>query len=123
MYDLYVYGSGECDQLGIDFGENDDLETSTPKKLEIHNLEPNFKIYKICCGGLHTLALSTMGTVFSWGCNDDHSLGRPGEDKVPLKISAIDIPVTDISCGDSHSVAYNNDLNVLFLWGSYRVRK
>ena len=46
MYDLYVYGSGECDQLGIDFGENDDLETSTPKKLEIHNLEPNFKIYK-----------------------------------------------------------------------------
>ena len=114
--------------------KNETVLTITRKKVEEEGIligegvtrkvyELNGKIYKICCGGLHTLALSTMGTVFSWGCNDDHSLGRPGEDKVPLKISAIDIPVTDISCGDSHSVAYNNDLNVLFLWGSYRVRK
>ena len=122
MYDLYVYGSGECDQLGVDLGDNEDMETSTPKKLDLLNLEPNLKIYKICCGGLHTLALSTSGHVFSWGCNDDYALGRGGEEKTPLQVKGMDVPITDISCGDSYSIAYNSEQNVIYLWGSYRAR-
>jgi regulator of chromosome condensation len=34
------------------------------------------KIVKIAVGGLHTLALTTRGEVYSWGCNDDGALGR-----------------------------------------------
>lgn len=122
MYDLYVYGSGECDQLGVDLGDNEDMETSTPKKLDLLNLEPNLKIYKICCGGLHTLALSTSGHVFSWGCNDDYALGRGGEEKTPLQVTGMEVLITDISCGDSYSIAYNSEQNVIYLWGSYRAR-
>ena len=29
---------------------------------------------------MHTLALSTVGKLYSWGCNDDFALGRITED-------------------------------------------
>lgn len=130
MYDLYVYGSGECDQLGklslfkksgVEFKEDDDLETSTPIKLSLTNMEPSSKIHTICCGGLHTLALTTMGVVYSWGCNDEGALGRDGNEKVPMRIEGLFGPMNNISAGDCHSIVYNNETNHFYYWGSYRV--
>lgn len=68
---------------------------------------------------MHTLVLSSLGKVFSWGNNDDSALGRTGVDNEPGEVE-LTIPVNNISAGDSHSVAYNTDLNRVFLWGSYR---
>jgi regulator of chromosome condensation len=93
-----------------------------PKKVLNLNIDVNNKVYKICCGGMHTLVLTTMGKVFSWGNNDDGALGREGADNQPMLINGIDVPVSDISAGDSHSTAYNPKLNVLYVWGSYRVK-
>jgi len=70
---------------------------------------------------MHTLVLSTVGKIFSWGCNDDGALGRVGKDNEPGLIDAITFPITNIVAGDSHSVAYNTDLNLIYRWGSYRV--
>jgi regulator of chromosome condensation len=85
------------------------------------NTDFNNKVYKICCGGMHTLVLTTKGFIFSWGCNDDMALGRQGADNQPMLIDKLTIPMNGISAGDSHSIAYNTELNLLYYWGSYRV--
>jgi regulator of chromosome condensation len=63
--------------------------------------------------------LTSHGKVYSWGCNDDGALGREDEEETPLEVK-LDYPVTDISCGDSHSVFYNTALNVVYFCGTYR---
>ena len=61
---------------------------------------------------MHTVALSTQGRVFTWGCNDDGALGRDGAENVPLPVSdKLNIPVTDITAGDCHTIVYNQSLN------------
>lgn len=78
-------------------------------------------IYKIACGGMHTLALSTSGHVFSFGCNDEAALGRTGPENVAMPVAKLTMGVTDIAAGDSHSIAYNTQENKSFYWGCYRV--
>ena len=68
---------------------------------------------------MHTLVLTTMGKIFSWGANDDGALGREGSEK---KAEIVDIPeMTNITAGDSFSIAYNTDLNTVYQWGVFRV--
>jgi len=68
------------------------------------------------------VALASNGSVYSWGCNDEGALGRSGAENTPLRVDdALDIPVTDISAGDSHSIAYNTNTNQVNYWGCYRV--
>lgn len=69
---------------------------------------------------MHTLALSNQGKVYSWGCNDDGALGRAGAENYPIEVP-INIPITNIVAGDSHSLAYNVNLNQVYCWGLYRV--
>ena len=84
---------------------------------------PAKSIIKISCGGLHTVALCRDGVVFSWGNNDDGALGRIGAENTPLRVDgALNIPITDIVTGDCHSIAYSTISNLVFLWGSYKVR-
>ena len=88
---LYIYGSCESDQY---YHPRGDSESKRPicltdlEKFDIDNenddqgetIIPNplFKaeIYKIACGALHTLVLTTEGAAFSFGCNDEGALGR-----------------------------------------------
>lgn len=117
MNEVYCFGSGEIDQLGL--GE-DVLECKRPRKVFPNSTYPNIKVVKIACGAMHTLLISSMGEVYSWGCNDDFALGRTqSESNVPGKVE-IQFPMSDISAGDSHSTAYNCELNQVFLWGTYR---
>ena len=85
-------------------------------------LNHSIQIYTIVCGGLHTLALSNKGKVFSWGCNDEGALGRTSQEgqnpeNVPGLVH-LDISVKFISAGDSHSMAAD-DYDV-YIWGVYR---
>lgn len=80
------------------------------------------RILKIVCGGMHTVALSNQGKVYTWGCNDEGALGRPGQENTPIEVSnTLKIPITDITAGDSHTIAYNQSVNQIYLWGLYRV--
>ena len=114
--EVYGYGSGEIDQLGL--GE-DVMMAKKPKKILPNEIFTNLKIVKIACGAMHTLALSSLGIVYSWGCNDDLALGRTGVDNVPGEVK-LDVPVNGISAGDSHSVAYSTHVHKIYQWGSYR---
>ena len=67
------------------------------------------------------MALSSSGAIYTWGCNDEGALGRSGPENVPLVVAGLKVPVTDVSAGDSHCVAYNTDSNQMYFWGCYRV--
>jgi regulator of chromosome condensation len=59
---------------------------------------------------MHTVALASNGSIYTWGCNDEKALGRPGAENVPLKVD-FDFAAEDVSAGDSHSIAYNTKSN------------
>jgi regulator of chromosome condensation len=123
MLDVYVYGSGECDQFGkfiIIIGIPDVFESKNPRKVTISQ-DPTFKVFKIACGAMHTLILTSMGTVYSFGCADRGVLGRDG-DSEPRLVDTIKFPMNNIVAGDVNSVAYNTDENLVYRWGVYRVK-
>lgn len=64
-------------------------------------------IFKLVCGGLHTVALASSGAVYTWGCNDDGALGRIGNEDKPMHVDNLPIRCTDIVAGDCHSIFYN----------------
>lgn len=96
--EVFVHGSGECDQLGL--GEHV-LERRKPALLAPLS---GLSIHSIACGSMHSLCLSTDGKVYSWGCGDDGALGRCGADGKPCPT---EFPghVRAVSCGDCHSCA------------------
>ena len=112
--DVFVHGSGECDQLGLGEGV---LERKKPTCIKSLMGE---QIISIAVGSLHNLALSADGRVFSWGCNADGALGRTGEENVPLPIPTFEkIPIKKICLGDCHS-AFLDYANRLWICGSYK---
>lgn len=119
MTELYVYGLAECDQFEIP-NHPEETEAKTPIPIQIK--DPDVKIFKICCGALHSVALSTKGIVYTWGCGDNGALGRTGIEKVPEKVLSINHPIFDVAAGETHTIAFNPNENVLYLWGFYRVR-
>jgi alpha-tubulin suppressor-like RCC1 family protein len=67
---VWTFGSSNRGQLGT--GE---MRT---RALPPHLLEgriSQFKIVQLSCGGVHTIALTESGRIFSWGCNDTGQLG------------------------------------------------
>ena len=124
MTELFVYGSADCDQFVVSII---DKNTGEPKEIlesKIPRIIPfEHKIYRVACGGQHTLLLTTFGKVFSFGCDDDGQLGQIGRKdvKVPRELDTLTSPMTDISAGDAHSVAVNTHTNEVYYWGTYRV--
>ena len=117
MSSVLIYGSGECEQLGL----GDDAPPEVKKPRAIPTFSAPIKVHQLAWGGMHTLALTTDGRVYSWGCNDEAALGREGAENVPLQVdSSLEFPMTNVVAGDWHSIAYNTSLNVIYRWGLYR---
>lgn len=63
----------------IGLGDDQPLEIKKPRRIPIFDTGiAGRRILKIVCGGMHTVALSNLGKVFTWGCNDEGTLGREG---------------------------------------------
>lgn len=109
----------------IGLGDDAPLEIKKPRKpsiFDIGNIIASRSIIKIVCGGMHTVALASNGSIWTWGCNDEGALGRPGAENTPLRVNTT-ISMTDISAGDSHTISYNTIENCIYYWGCYRVSK
>jgi regulator of chromosome condensation len=67
---LYVVGSGDFGQLGL----GEDVATrGRPSPLALPTAAP---VVAVAAGGLHSLAVTADGELYSWGVNDTYSLGR-----------------------------------------------
>lgn len=107
-------GSGDCEQLG--HGDEEYIITR-PRLVQAI---AKSGIVRIAAGGLHTLALTRSGELWSWGCNDDSALGRDGAENVPEVVDALKgVRIVAISCGDCHSAALDAD-GCVWTWGTYK---
>lgn len=114
---VYVFGSGDCGQLGL--GE-DILSLKDPTPIPFLN---DKCIIEISAGGLHNLALSASGEIFSWGCNDEKALGHSRPEWEIGKVEGLEgHHVIHVACGDSISAALTEEGKV-FTWGTFRVRR
>lgn len=116
MTHVYLFGSGDCGQMGM--GEDVDLQ----RKPTLHPFLEDKQIVSIAAGGLHTLALSASGRIFSWGCNDEKALGHHHtipEFQVAEVHGLENEHVVQVAAGDSISAALTADGRV-FAWGTFR---
>ncbi|OLP81541.1 Regulator of chromosome condensation [Symbiodinium microadriaticum] len=120
--DVFVHGSGECDQLGLGDAMRERKKPTLLKSLIGKN------ICEVAVGTMHVLCVSTGGALYSWGCNDDAALGRApsdGSDGGPSDVEPhpvrmpSGVAVRHVSCGDCHSCALDEKRRV-WLWGTYK---
>jgi regulator of chromosome condensation len=115
----WAWGSAECDQMEL---EEDDAEEGVVAHPVLVKPLVKEAVVQLAAGGLHTLALTSSGRVFSWGCNDDCVLGRTGTEAVPAPVSKFDgttLQARFVACGDSHSAAVDQNGRV-WVWGTYK---
>jgi len=121
--EVLTFGTGDTGQLGL----GGVMERKKPAVVSMDE-----GIVQICAGGMHTVALSKTGHVYSWGCNDEGSLGRLADDgtsalsdedecALPGKVAFPEgtSKIVQISAGDSHSAALTEQGQVFF-WGGWR---
>lgn len=114
---VYVFGSGDCGQLGL--GEDCD----TVKKPRLHPFFEQLSIVSIVAGGLHSLALTSVGEVYSWGCNDEKALGHGAPEYTVAKVEGLEgVRITQVAAGDSISAALSEEGRV-YTWGTFRDSK
>ena len=120
----YLHQTSNISNIHIGLGDDAPSEIKKPRKpsiFDIGNVIPARSIVTIVCGGMHSVALASNGNVYTWGCNDEGALGRSGAENTPIHVDALTEPTTNISGGDSHTIAYNTQTNKIFYWGCYRV--
>lgn len=116
---VLTLGQGDVGQLGL--GE-DILERKKPALVK--SLE-GLDIVQVECGGMHTVALSDDGKVYTWGCNDEGGLGRvtsstDGDEFIAGLVKEMEgVNVVMVCAGDSHTMALS-DNGIVYGWGTYR---
>lgn len=111
---VLTVGQGDTGQLGL--GE-DVMEKTRP------GLVSTIKdAVDVVAGGMHTAVLTKEGEVYTFGCNDEGSLGRLVDEEeecfLPGKV-ALDGKIVQMSAGDSHTVVLTEDGKV-YAWGTFR---
>jgi regulator of chromosome condensation len=114
---VILFGSGDCGQLGM--GE-DLVSCPRPKR---HSFFEDKEIISVSAGGLHTLALSRTGRVYSWGCNDEKALGHSAQEFTASQVNGLDQEfIVQVTCGDSISAALTSE-GKIYTWGTFRDSK
>lgn len=115
---VFAFGSSECDQFP---NEDEIYERKKPVAVPFPELRSKIAVVKIVCGSQHTLVLSEIGSVYSFGNSDDGCLGR--DSSTPSSFPGrVDLPVAVdlISAGDTHSVAANSATGRMYVWGAVK---
>jgi len=111
---VLTVGQGDTGQLGL--GE-DVMEKSRPAPVTSIK-----DAVDAVAGGMHTAVLDKDGQVWTFGCNDEGSLGRLVDEEedcfIPGKVE-IEEKMIMLSAGDSHTAALAESGQV-YIWGTFR---
>ena len=120
------FGSGDCGQLG--HGTNSERDTIVTKPRPIMAFSRGIRISQVACGGLHNVACSFDGAAYTWGCNDDGSLGRDGDEDALYYPTRLPLfgekkknhpAIASVAAGDTQSFVVTRDGDV-YGWGCYK---
>lgn len=110
---VYSWGDGSKGKLG--HGSMDPVEW--PRMIDQQHFLTQ-RVVKVAVGGLHSLALTEKGLVFSWGCGSDGRLGHKESvghrylyrEEYPRLVESLAVlgEVTDIDCSYYHCAALIN---------------
>ncbi|XP_048876533.1 probable E3 ubiquitin-protein ligase HERC1 isoform X3 [Brienomyrus brachyistius] len=109
---VWSFGGGDNGKLG----HGDTNRVYRPKVIEaLHG----FIIRKVCAGSQSSLALTSAGQVFAWGCGSCLGLGSSETTLLRPRVieELIVTKIIDISCGDSHCLALSHE-NEVYAWGN-----
>ncbi|KAL3319269.1 Regulator of chromosome condensation [Cichlidogyrus casuarinus] len=127
---VLVLGTGDTGQLGLGPEIQERTRPAKFNATSIHaaglNENQVESFVQVVAGGMHTLALTLSGDLYSFGCNDEGALGRElpsGTDEPETRPGKVDFPdevkIKMISAGDSHSAALDTN-GCVWLWGTFR---
>ncbi|XP_055971788.1 probable E3 ubiquitin-protein ligase HERC1 [Sorex fumeus] len=109
---VWSFGGGDNGKLG----HGDTNRVYKPKVVEA--LQGMF-VRKVCAGSQSSLALTSTGQVYAWGCGA--CLGCGSSEATALRPKLVEelaaTRVVDISIGDSHCLALSHD-NEVYAWGN-----
>ncbi|XP_069137757.1 probable E3 ubiquitin-protein ligase HERC1 isoform X1 [Argopecten irradians] len=109
---VWSFGGGDNGKLG----HGDTNKQYKPKVIEAF---AGLYIRKVVCGSHASMALTSTGQLYAWGCGS--CLGCGSEDFTALKPRLVEDlqskRIVDIAFGDSHCLALSHDSEV-FAWGN-----
>jgi len=111
---VLTVGQGDTGQLGL----GEDIMEKTRCGLVSGIVDA----VDLAAGGMHTAVLDSEGRVWTFGCNDEGSLGRlVDEEGECFKPEKVELPgkIVQISSGDSHTAALS-ETGQVFIWGTFR---
>ncbi|CAF3323533.1 unnamed protein product [Rotaria socialis] len=88
-------------------------------------------VVQIACGPLHTVCLTEKNQIYTFGCNDEHALGRPDsddDDDEADQFGLVDMSgvmdvnqekIIQVVAGDSHTLVLS-DVGKVYGWGTFR---
>jgi len=115
--EVMTFGSGDCGQLAHGVEEDRDLMVRYPRI--VRSLRDK-RVAMIACGGLHNAVVTEDGQVYTWGCADDGSLGRSGDENVPSLVPGLEAETAvGVACGDTQTLVCTVQGKV-FGWGCFR---
>ncbi|GAA5903891.1 hypothetical protein JCM6882_001341 [Rhodosporidiobolus microsporus] len=135
---VFIFGTGDMGQLGLGTDMLDEIKRPRRHAAFQSKIDAEEEGWKkgpadLMAGGMHSLVIDSEGKVWSWGINDNASLGRltakPGVEPEelesnPMEVENLDLPAKPfkavrVNAGDSHSLAIS-DYGDLRAWGSFR---
>jgi len=107
---LWTWGYNANGQLG----DNTVISKSIPTQVSVGSI--NWK--QVVSGGLHTAAIKTDGTLWTWGYNANGQLGDNTviSKSIPTQVSVGNANWKQVSCGSTHTAAIKTD-GTLWTWG------
>lgn len=119
---LWMWGDNTFGELGNGGIANNSLDGSLIQTVPVKVLD---SVAAVSCGGNHTAAIKTDGSLWMWGGNSHGQLGNGGVGNsvdewegvyqtVPVKVMD---SVVAVSCGKEHTAVIKSD-GSLWMWGS-----